>query len=46
MMAPSMKVGGRITGPMVKEELFMPTEIFTKVSGRKIKRMGSVFTRN
>lgn len=43
-MAPCMKAGGKTTKPMVREDSFTPTEMFTMASGSTIKLMDSEFT--
>ena len=43
-MVPCMKVGGKITKPMVKVDLSMLMEISTTVSGRMTRLTDSEFT--
>lgn len=39
-----MKVNGRIIKPMAKESFGMPTEMFMRVTGKKIRLMDMEFT--
>jgi len=43
LMVPSMRENGVKTKRMAKGSFGMPMEMYTKVSGRKIKRMDTVF---